>query len=742
MALAPGRRSWAVATAGAAVVASVASMGSPGPARAAVPHTGLSVNLKWAELLGGNSEIDLSSPNLANLDGGGQSVVVGSRVNGCVYAVHLTNGTTTPGWPQCTGTAVDSTPAVLPAGGGRDNVVVTTGDVTGMSPPALNAGNGFIVEYGPGGNTLWARTLPDVYGSFGANPAVPASPAIGDTGTGQTRIVVGGVSLSLYSLDPAAGGTVGGWPQKTADSTFATAAIANINGAQHIVAGSDSTAGPGALNNWSGGSSRLMDAAGNTGWTDASNEVVVSSPSVGNLDGSGPVAVYGHGRYWNQSDSDALTAVNAANGAPRWVRHLNGYTRGSPALADLLGNGRLDVVEPTWTALGSSTGGQVWAFDPNGTTLWGPVNVVNPAGSGGSNPNTITGGVATADFGEGYQDVVVAAGLGFDILDGHTGSVVSSQGLGLNAGGGSWAGDTNAANLNMTNSPVVVPDPSGVGDDIVVAGTYGGVNGDNTQGFIAVYQVTSGSNHSLGSGAWAQFHHDAQLTGSAIPPSPPPGTCIPDVPPCSIQGYWMTATDGGLFAYGNVQFYGSMGGHPLSQPVVGIAATHDRAGYWEVATDGGIFAFGDAPFRGSMGGTPLNRAVVGIAPTGTSNGYWEVASDGGVFAFGDAPFRGSMGATRLNQPVVGIAPTASGNGYWMVASDGGIFAFGDAGFFGSMGAVRLNRPVVGIASTQTGHGYWMVASDGGVFNFGDAYFRGSAGNIALNAPVVGLAANG
>ncbi len=36
-------------------------------------------------------------------------------------------------------------------------------------------------------------------------------------------------------------------------------------------------------------------------------------------------------------------------------------------------------------------------------------------------------------------------------------------------------------------------------------------------------------------------------------------------------------------------------------------------GYLEVASDGGLFAFGDAQFYGSMGGTPLNKPVVGIA---------------------------------------------------------------------------------------------------------------------------------
>ena len=156
------------------VAAAGAGLAVSAPARAAAPRAGsLTVSLKWAELLGSNSEIDLSSPNIATLDGAGNSIVVGSRVNGCVYAVHLATGSTTPGWPQCTGTAVDSTPAVLPAAGGLDDVVVTTGDVSGMNPAALAAGSGFIVEYGPAGTTQWVRTLPDVHGAFRGAPRHP-----------------------------------------------------------------------------------------------------------------------------------------------------------------------------------------------------------------------------------------------------------------------------------------------------------------------------------------------------------------------------------------------------------------------------------------------------------------------------------------------------------------------------------------------------------------------------------------
>ena len=203
------------------------------------------------------------------------------------------------------------------------------------------------------------------------------------------------------------------------------------------------------------------------------------------------------------------------------------------------------------------------------------------------------------------------------------------------------------------------------------------------------------------------------------------------------RGYWLTAADGGIFAFGDAPFLGSMGGTHLNKPIVGTAATHNR-GYWLVATDGGIFSFGDAGFFGSTGGTHLNKPILGMAPTLSDQGYWLVASDGGVFAFGDAPFLGSMGGTRLNQPIVGMTPSPTGNGYWMVASDGGIFTFGDAKFFGSTGNIHLNKPIVGMAATPSGRGYWLVASDGGIFTFGDAAFFGSAGGIPLARPIVGM----
>ena len=93
-----------------------------------------------------------------------------------------------------------------------------------------------------------------------------------------------------------------------------------------------------------------------------------------------------------------------------------------------------------------------------------------------------------------------------------------------------------------------------------------------------------------------------------------------------------------------------------------MAATPDGGGYWLVASDGGIFSFGDAKFYGSTGAIHLNQPIVGMAATPDGAGYWLVASDGGIFTFGDATFYGSTGAIHLNQPIVGMAGTSDGHG--------------------------------------------------------------------------------
>ena len=150
-----------------------------------------------------------------------------------------------------------------------------------------------------------------------------------------------------------------------------------------------------------------------------------------------------------------------------------------------------------------------------------------------------------------------------------------------------------------------------------------------------------------------------------------------------------------------------MGGTRLTQPVVGMAATPTGKGYWLVASDGGIFTFGDAVFRGSMGGTRLNKPIVGMAATPTGNGYWLVASDGGIFTFGDAVFHGSTREPESRR---------SGRGDGRDAHRQGLLDGGDRRRHLRPRRRALLRPrhtrrlrhAVDIARRPTGDGYWVV----------------------------------
>ena len=98
--------------------------------------------------------------------------------------------------------------------------------------------------------------------------------------------------------------------------------------------------------------------------------------------------------------------------------------------------------------------------------------------------------------------------------------------------------------------------------------------------------------------------------------------------------------------------------------MVGVAQSNGGSGYWLVASDGGIFAY-NAPFYGSTGSIRLNEPVVGMAADLATGGYWLVASDGGIFAY-SAQFWGSTGSIVLNEPIVKWRRTslARATGLW------------------------------------------------------------------------------
>ena len=692
----------AIKTIGIALALLVSGVAFVSSASAAAPV------LKWSRQLPGVT-IRESSPMPINFDSGSTDIIFGAR-DSKVYVLNGDTGNSTPNWPQTTTHPIDSTPSSADVDG---NGVLDIFIGSGVSDAGECSGGG-LFRFRVDGSQAYKFKASDNAGSNPAqcaDPAIHSSPAIGDINNNNSAdINFGALGLKAWSLNQN-GSVNSGWPYYWDDTQFATPALADVdeNGVTDVVMGGDSS--PGAPVDHRGGMVRALRGNGSQIWEFRINEMVRSSPVVGDVDGDGkPEVVFGAGNYWvNQpggaSDATKLYVLNAKTGQLKWSRDLGGQTLASPTLADFDGNGVRDIAIGTWDG---SNPGQVWVIRGNNTVMSG-----YPRASGGG---VVIGQISSADVNnDGTQDVIVPTGGGVFAYNGSTGASL----WGLRQGVASYQ-----------NAPYVGDVDSNGRLDVVIAGT----KPDGT-GLIDRYEFATSGEASTGTLGWHMFHGDARLTGNTTPPPLQQNVYIP--PGATGQGYVLTTSSGQVSAFGSAEHGGSVIGS-LAQPIVGMSTLPNKNGYWLVAKDGGIFSFGDAAFYGSTGAIRLNQPIVGMASTPSGNGYWLVASDGGIFTFGDARFFGSTGNIKLNKPIVAMKSTPSGNGYWMVASDGGIFSFGDAAFHGSTGAIRLNQPIVGMAPTASGNGYWLVASDGGIFCFGDAPYQGSTGAIRLNQPITAM----
>ena len=559
-----------------------AAVSSAPHAAAATPvsHDTPTFNLTWSQSNpnDGGNPIVMSSPAEAHLQGQ-PAVVVGDRA-GYVMAYDLANGATVPGWPAYDGgIPIDSSPSVSP--GNPSTVYVGIGNST---RPTV----GGYLALNQSGQQAWYVYPTNPPTDPTTTAGVTASMAVGEL-EGQTAVTSGSLGQVQYALNAANGALLPGWnPWFSGDTEVSTPAIADLygTGQNEVIEGIGTTAGNVFNQQYSqGGHIRVILNTGNAGQEYpnggqvcqlSTNEAVSSSPAVGNfLAGGGLGIVSGTSDYWGSqgqggSDTDAVIAMSPVNGGncdKQWETVLDGDTSSSPALADVLGNGSLQVVEGTTSSntqdgtvyvLNGATGAVEWSRNTNGGVI---------------------GSVTTADLsGEGYQDLLVPTITGVEVFDGRSGNLIATLG-----------GDHNG----FQSSPLVTNDPNGTIGITVAGYSYAGDNG-----VVLHYEVSVPRHPSVnGKGSWPEFHHDAQLTGNAsgdtaMGPAYPPAVYVAGpsspvavamVPAKGGKGYWISGSDGGIFSYGDATFYGSAGGIALNKPVVGMAATPDKRGYWQVA---------------------------------------------------------------------------------------------------------------------------------------------------------------
>jgi hypothetical protein len=694
----------------AAVMVSGVAVGVVSPS----PASG-SPRLAWSDHLAGWDRS--SSPSIGDVNGDGLPEIVVGHQDGWVRVLNPATGANIAGWPRpaivsgTSPTAIDSSPAIADLDlNGRKEIVVTAG-----STWVAHQQGGVVVFNANGSVRCRARTLD--LGNIWANTSGPdgygdgnfSSPAIGDVnGDGYPDIVWGSFDQHVHAIDRFCH-ELPGFPFMVGDSVWSSPALADVtgDGRMDILIGGDQS--PGGQYAHVGGEFLALSwspSGVHQIWRHDTNDTVWSSPALGDIDGDGRLdVVVGVGDFWHGSDRSKVFAWHASDGSPLggWPINTAGSTMPSPALGDVTGDGVPEVAVASFDSV-------LRVYRGNGQVLWARALTAN-GGPGGP----IQASPIIADMnGDGRNDVGVGNNWGFFVMDGATGNQIAAMGV------ESYAASGAVGNFGA------------LGWRLVVAGFDTPNHSTTIQAFtIPKPGVTP---------PWPMFHHDAQHWGGPVAKHLlPAGHCYSASNPpshpvaASSHGYWILGLDGSVYALHGAPYLGGLNGRLKGSRAVGIVSTPSGGGYYILTDRGAIYTFGNARSFGSMAGVRLNAPIIGLAPTASGRGYWLLGRDGGIFSFGDARFYGSMGNLRLNAPVISMAATRRGHGYWLLASDGGIFSFGDARFYGSTGNLRLNAPIISMATSPSGNGYWLVGADGGVFSF-HVPFYGSLPGTGLCQP--------
>ena len=521
---APARRRVAVAV--AAAVASLATVVALVPA--GVSPAGASVEdgaPRWARSIPGG-RIHWSSPTIADVNGDGANDVVVGGLDGLVHAFDAA-GNDLPGWPaeaivRDGRSAVASSPAVGDLDGdGRVEVVVGTGSLE------VRNQHGGVVVFEADGRRRCSFQTGDKFnqwtdgGPDGFSDGVFSTPALGDVdGNGRNDIVFGAWDHQIRALNAGCQQMAG---FDNTDTVWSSPAVFDVDGdgRDEVFIGGDAT---GFAGSHSGGFFRALRMGGggrfDQMWQRLSSESFQSAPAIGDINGDGRLEVVtGAGQFYcltanRCGDSNKVWAFDLASGndVAGWVggrtTRYNTFLSG-PAIGDVNGDGGADVV------IGSFRGarGAVAAISGDGQVLW----EVEPAAD-----ELLSSPVIADVVGDNAAEVLVGTGAQIHVLNGANGGTLESFG---------------AHQRGLAYKNGVAVGELGQGRWAVVSAGFDPANGNNgvVQAFdIGTPFVTP----------WPQFRQNArrigftlpgQLPGArpigdACPPGRVPPSGFPDVP--------------------------------------------------------------------------------------------------------------------------------------------------------------------------------------------------------------------